>query len=183
MAREMDDIIDNGHADPFIEELSRFRESGHHIDTEDRVGHTWLTRAIVSGHMKPYTGCVETRIQAVIAAGANPNVAGSDVTPLLYACGWQYGYGAGPNSRAVQMLLAAGANPLAPLSIKLPKTVIANNDIDFSEDEFVEMHTLEEWLADLESQNDLMAKYHPEFFGAVKHTEKEIAAIRALLKQ
>lgn len=181
---EIENALDNSHSDPFIEELSRFRESGRDINKIDEAGYTWLTRAIISEYFKPYEGCIEARMKAVLLAGADPNKEDSDTIPLVYACGWQFGYGLGPSSNLVRILLEAGANPSPVLDINMPSTYVnEDGDIDFSDTDMTHMTTIDGWLADIEFHNDLIECKHSDYRDKCYKIRKELAAIRQMLSE
>lgn len=179
---EVEYLLDEGHKDPFIEELSRYRESGRPVDAIDAAGYTWLTRAIISHNVAPYPNCVEERIRAVIAAGGNPNAPNDETYPLVYACGWQFGYGLGPNSGLVKLLLDVGANPSQHLDIDIPSTIVdEDGNIDFSNDTTTHIDSLEMWLSDVERQNEIIEAHSNSLHAACITTRREITAIRSLL--
>ena len=179
---EIEDIIDNGHKDLFIEELSQYREAGRDINRIDEVGYTWLTRALVSHHVHPYEGCTEERVRAVLAAGADPNVSDATCCPLLYACGWQYGYGLGPTASLVKILLNAGANRAPCINIDIPSTFIdENGNIDCRDDIIKNINSLEAWLADIEYNVEIVERCYPDMHSSSIKTLRELAEIRRLL--
>jgi hypothetical protein len=178
---EIENIIDNGHKDPFIEELSQYREAGRDINAIDEVGYTWLTRALISQHIYPYDGCTEERVRAVLAAGADPNLADATCLPLLYACGWQYGYGLGPTASLVRILLNAGADSTPRINIDIPSTFIdENGNIDCREDIIKNIDSLEAWLSDIEYNVDIIERCYPNMHASSIKTLRELAEIRRL---
>lgn len=181
---EIENALDNSHSDPFIEELSKFREAGRDINQTCQAGYTWLTRAIISGHYYPYDGCNEIRMRAVLFAGANPDKYDDETIPLVYVCGWQFGYGLGPSSQLVKILLEAGANPSPVLDINMPSTYVnEDGDIDFSDTDITPMTTIDEWLADIEYHNDLIEEKHSKYHNKCFIVRRELAAIRQLLTE
>ncbi len=181
---EIDTALDSVHIDPFIEELSKYREANRDINEVDAAGYTWLTRAIISNYYKPYEGCIENRMKAVLLAGANPDKADDDTIPLVYACGWQFGYGLGPSSNLVKVLLEAGANPSPVLDINMPSTYInEDGDIDFSDTNMTHITTIDTWLADIEYHNDLIEEKHIEYNMKCVDVRKELTKIRQLLEE
>jgi hypothetical protein len=181
---EIENALDSVHIDPFIEELSKYREANKDIDEVDQAGYTWLTRAIISNYYNPYDGCIATRMKAVLLAGANPDKADDDTIPLVYACGWQFGYGLGPSSNLVRILLESGANPSPVLDINMPSTYInEDGDIDFSDTNMTHITTIDSWLADIEYHNDLIEEKHIEYNVKCVDVRKELTEIRQLLEE
>ncbi len=184
LIEEIETALDSVHIDPFIEELSKYREANRDINEVDAAGYTWLTRAIISNYYKPYEGCIENRMKAVLLAGANPDKADDDTIPLVYACGWQFGYGLGPSSSLVKMLLEAGANPSPVLDINMPSTYInEDGDIDFSDTNMTHITTIDAWLGDIEYHNDLIEEKHIEYNMKCVDVRKELTKIRQLLEE
>lgn len=181
---EIEDALDNSHFDSFIDQLSKYREQGRDINQTDAAGFTWLTRAIVSQYYEPYDGCIENRMKAVLFAGGNPNKYDDEASPLLYACGWQFGYGPGPSSNLVKILLESGANPSPILDINIPSTYInEDGDIDFSDNDTTQITTIDEWLADIDYHNDLIEKQYNSYNCDCTVTRRELIAIRKLLAE
>ncbi len=182
---EIESILDDGHTDQFIQELAAFRESGQDINKIDRAGYTWLTRAMASTYnLTRNPQCIEERVRAVLAAGADPNAPNDETLPLMYACGWQFGYGLGPQARLVQLLLSAGADPSPKISIDIPATIFTDDgEIDFSDDEVTTIESVDAWLADIEKHNDYIQSHSPEYTSQCIQTRKEITEIRCLLEE
>ena len=181
---EIENALDSAHMDLFIEELSQYREAGRNIDEVDGAGYTWLTRSIISHYYEPYDECIEIRMKAVLFAGANPDKGDDETIPLVYACGWQFGYGLGPSSNFVKILLDSGANPSPVLDINMPSTYInEDGDIDFSDTNMTHITTIDAWLADIEYHNDLIEMKHMDHYMKCVEVRKELTKIRQLLEE